>query len=88
MGSGKRCKRAITWAEAIEEVLGTRGNPPKGEGWLTSKEFSKKHKIGIVRATKLLIKGVKEGIFEEHKGSIANKDNKIVRGIWYRPAQK
>jgi len=88
MGNSKRDKGAISWAEAIQKAIGVRGNPPVGEGWLTAKEFAKKHKLGLRRATGILIAGVKKGVIERHDGSKENPSGKLVTGTWYRPASR
>lgn len=87
MGSSKRNRKPLSWAEALEEALGKERNSPKGEGWLRRVEFAKKFGLGEVKSNRLLSRGLKDGLFEKYEGNRKNEKGKIVKSVWYRPVQ-
>jgi hypothetical protein len=87
MGSSKRNRKPLSWAEALEQALNNEIKSPEGEGWLRRVEFSKKYKIGEVKSNRLIREGLKNGLFEKFEGNRKNENGKMVKAIWYRPVQ-
>jgi hypothetical protein len=85
MGSSKRNRKPISWAEALEKALNDELRSPEGKGWLTRAEFSKNFGIGEVKTSRLLSNGIKNGLFEKFEGSRKNEKGKVVKATWYRP---
>lgn len=87
MGSSKRNREPLSWAEALEQALNKELKSPEGEGWLRRVEFSKKYGIGEVKANRILSRGLKDGLFEKFEGNRKNEKGKVVKASWYRPVQ-
>lgn len=85
MASNRKNDFDLKWAKLISEQQAKTENPPIGKGWMTTKEFGEKFKIGHVRAQRYIGEGVKKGLIQKHQGSKKNKEGRVVRGTWYRP---
>jgi hypothetical protein len=87
MASDRKVDFDLKWAKAISDFQKQTDNPPVGDGWLSSEDFAKKHKIGRNTAYAICIQGFKNGTMEKHIGTKREKNGKCYKRVWYRPKE-
>lgn len=56
---------------------------PEGKGWRTFKEWVKASGHAASTMSRMLSRGVREGMLERYEGQVFN-GNRLERSVWYR----
>ena len=74
------------WAVELRSLLSAKTREPKGDGWMTTEEFTESLKISTGTAHKYLRRGLALGHLEKFTGT-ANSAAGIRLQTWHRPVQ-
>ena len=86
MPRAKSKPTAHNWAVELRSVLLAKTREPKGEGWMTTKEFASALAISVNTARRYLRNGLASGVLEKFSGTAIFK-NQIKTQTWHRPTK-